>query len=264
MSAPLRFGQVTVRSRLWLGTGRFPDHETAHAALAASGADVVTVALRRLPWDAAAGRPDASSSILAAVPDGAAVLPNTAGCRTAGEAVATARLAREMGLPAWVKLEVIDDPRWLMPDPVATLAAAETLAAEGFAVLPYIQPDPALARRLEAAGCAAVMPLGAPIGSGWGLPDPRRLLMVLEAVSVPVVVDAGLGAPSDAALAMELGAAACLVNTAVAQAGDPVAMARAFALGVEAGRRARLAGRIPRREAAQASSPGAGAPQVVA
>ena len=186
------------------------------------------------------------------------ILPNTAGCKTADEALFTARLARELTGSNWLKLEVIPDPKHLLPDPIATLEAAQRLIDDGFVVLPYIHADPVLAKRLEEIGCATVMPLGSPIGSGRGIFTREEIEIIVENATVPVVVDAGIGAPSDAALALEIGADAVLVNTAIAQAKDPVRMAEAFRLGVEAGRDAYLAGRIPRRELAQASSPLAG------
>src|SRR2546429_1226388 len=221
------------------------------AALEASGSELVTVALRRLDLD------DPNKKTILDVIDWQRyrILPNTAGCQTADEAMRIVRLAVSMGLSAWVKLEVIPDPRYLLPDPIETLGAAETLVKEGFTVLPYINADPILASRLEQVGCATVMPLGSPIGSGQGLVTQRQIEMIIERAGVPVVVDAGIGAPSDAALAMELGADAVLVNTAVAQARDPRAMGEAMRMGVDAGRQAFLAGRIPRAGHAAASSP---------
>jgi thiazole synthase len=186
------------------------------------------------------------------------ILPNTAGCQTAEEAIRIARLARSMGLSDWVKLEVIPDPRYLLPDPIETLKAAESLVGEGFTVLPYINADPILARRLEQVGCATVMPLGSPIGSGQGLVTQRQIELIIEHAGVPVVIDAGIGAPSDAALAMELGADAVLVNTAIALAKDPALMAGGVRQGVEGGRKGYLAGRIPRLPYASASSPTSG------
>src|SRR6195256_5527196 len=208
---------VELRSRLFLGTGKYPDDATMLAALDASGCELVTVALRRLDLDDPKGR-----TILDVVDwQRYRILPNTAGCRTASEAIRIARLARSMGLSDWVKLEVIPDPRYLLPDPVETLEAARVLVGEGFTVLPYINADPILASRLEQVGCATVMPLGSPIGSGQGLVTQRQIELIIEHTGVPVVVDAGIGSPSDAALAMELGADAVLVNTAVALAKDP-------------------------------------------
>ena len=241
-----------LRSRLFLGTGKYRTEEEMIAALEASGCELVTVALRRLDLDAPRTMLDAIDW------SRYRILPNTAGCRTAEEAVRIARLARSMGLSDWVKLEVIPDPRYLLPDPVETLEAARILVGEGFKVLPYINADPVLARRLEEIGTVTVMPLGSPIGSGQGLQTQEQIRIIVENAGVPVVVDAGIGAPSDAALAMELGADAVLVNTAVALAQDPPLMAEAIGGGVEAGRRAFLAGRIPRLPQASASSPAEG------
>lgn len=240
-----------LRSRLFLGTGKYRTEEEMLAALDASGTELVTVALRRLDLDDPAKR-----TLLDAVDwNRYRILPNTAGCATAEEAIRIARLARSMGLSDWVKLEVIPDPRFLLPDPEETLKAARVLVAEGFKVLPYINADPVLARKLEEIGTVTVMPLGSPIGSGQGLTTLEQIRIIIENAGIPVVVDAGIGAPSDAALAMELGASAVLVNTAVALARDPATMASAIAMGVEAGRRAFLAGRIPRSAGASASSP---------
>jgi thiazole synthase len=242
---------VELRSRLFLGTGKYRSDEDMVGALEASGCELVTVALRRLDLD------DPNKETILDVIDWQRyrILPNTAGCQTAEEAIRTARLARSMGLSDWVKLEVIPDPRYLLPDPIETLKAAEILAGDGFTVLPYINADPILARRLEAVGCATVMPLGSPIGSGQGLVTQRQIELIIENAGVPVVVDAGIGSPSDAALAMELGADAVLVNTAVALAKDPPLMAEAIRQGVEGGRKGFLAGRIPRVAYASASSP---------
>jgi thiazole synthase len=237
------------RSRLFTGTGKYPSPETMRDAVLASGCELVTVAVRRLDLDAA------GDDITKYLPEGVGLLPNTAGCETADEAVRVARLARAGGLPDWVKLEVIPDARNLLPDPVGTLEAAERLVADGFTVLPYMLPDPVLARRLEEVGCATVMPLASPIGTGRGLRLRDAIGIMVEEAGVPVVVDAGLGAPSHAAEAMELGADAVLVNTAIARAGDPPAMARAFRLAVEAGRQAHLAGVMEKRDAAEPSSP---------
>jgi thiazole synthase len=251
---PLVIAGTELRSRLFLGTGKYRSDEEMLAALEASGSELITVALRRLDLDA-----PSKKTILDVIDwQRYRILPNTAGCRTAEEAIRTARLARSMGLSDWVKLEVIPDPRYLLPDPVETLRAAEALVAEGFTVLPYINADPILARRLEEAGCATVMPLGSPIGSGQGLVTQRQIELIVEQATVPVVVDAGIGAPSDAALAMELGADAVLVNTAVALAQQPALMGEAIRLGVEAGRKSYLAGRIPRLAHASASSPTTG------
>ncbi|MGH7903520.1 MAG: thiazole synthase [Candidatus Dormibacteraceae bacterium] len=240
-----------LRSRLFLGTGKYRTDEEMLAALEASGSELVTVALRRIDLD------DPGRRTILDVIDWHRhrILPNTAGCRDAEDAVRIARLARSMGLSDWVKLEVIPDPRYLLPDPEETLKAARTLVAEGFTVLPYINADPILAMKLEEIGTATVMPLGSPIGSGQGLTTLEQIQIIIENATVPVVVDAGIGAPSDAALAMELGADAVLVNSAVALAEDPPLMADAIRLGVEAGRRSFLAGRIPRRGEAAASSP---------
>lgn len=249
-SALLTIAGRTFRSRLLIGTGKFPSHDVMRGALAASGAEIVTVALRRVDL----AQPEAD--ILSFIDRRKyLLLPNTSGARDAREATTLARLAREAGLGSWIKLEVVPEPRHLLPDPVETLTAATALVREGFTVLPYINADPILARRLEDAGCATVMPLGSPIGSNRGVRTRDAIRIILEQASVPVVVDAGLGAPSHAAEAMELGADAVLVNTAIAIAEDPAAMARAFRLGVEAGRGAFEAGCPPERETAQASSP---------
>jgi thiazole synthase len=248
---PLVIAGRTFGSRLIVGTGKFGSHQVMRDALAASGTEMVTVALRRVDLDATGG-PD----ILEFVDqDRYLLLPNTSGAVDAGEAVRLARLARAAGMPSWVKLEVTPEPRYLLPDPVETLRAAEMLVAEGFTVLPYINADPILAKRLEEVGCATVMPLGSWIGSNRGVRTREAVQIIVEQSTVPVVVDAGLGAPSHAAEAMELGVDAVLVNTAIAVAADPVEMARAFALGVEAGRRAFLAGRGPEGIQAEASSP---------
>jgi thiazole synthase len=220
-------------------------------ALEASGTEMVTVALRRVDLDATGG-PDILEFI---DPDRYLILPNTSGAVDAEEALRLARLARAAGLPPWVKLEVTPEPRYLLPDPVETLRAAELLVADGFTVLPYIGADPVLAKRLEEVGCATVMPLGSWIGSNRGVRTRDAVRIIVEQATVPVVVDAGLGAPSHAAEAMEMGVDAVLVNTAIAVASDPVAMAAAFRLGVDAGRRAHLAGRAPEGAAAEASSP---------
>jgi thiazole synthase len=236
-------------SRLILGTGKYETFELMRAAVEASAAEMVTVAVRRIDFDEPGG------DITSFLPEGILLLPNTSGCETAEEAVRMAKLARAGGLPDWIKLEVIPDPRYLLPDPVETLKAAEALVADGFTVLPYMLPDPVLAKRLEEAGCATVMPLAAPIGTGRGLKLRDSIRIMIEQADVPVVVDAGLGAPSHAAEAMELGADAVLVNTAIARADDTVAMARAFRLAVEAGRAARLAGIMDEQETAVPSSP---------
>jgi thiazole synthase len=240
-------GEV-VASRLLLGTGGMTSLAALDAALAASGAAVATVAVRRVD-------PGGRGALLDLLADrGVRVLPNTAGCFTASEAVLTAKLAREAFETDWVKLEVIGDDRTLLPDPVELLAAAEQLADDGFVVLPYTTDDPIVARRLEQVGCAAVMPLGSPIGSGLGIRNPHNLALVRQSVTVPVVLDAGVGTASDAARAMELGCDAVLVATAVNRAEDPEAMATAMALAVEAGHMARRAGRIPVRFHGEPSS----------
>jgi thiazole synthase len=253
-SDPLVIAGVPLRSRLFLGTGKYTSDAAMLAALESSGCEVVTVALRRIDLD------DPKKKTILDVIDWKRyrILPNTAGCRTADEAIRIARLARSMGLSDWVKLEVIPDPRYLFPDPEETLKAARVLVAEGFKVLPYINADPVLAKSLEAIGTVTVMPLGSPIGSGQGLQTLEQIRIIVEEASIPVVVDAGIGAPSDAALAMELGADAVLVNTAVALAQDPALMAEAIRDGVQAGRKAHLAGRIPKRSQGSASSPSEG------
>ncbi len=239
------------RSRLMVGTGKYASPEECVAALDASGAEIVTVAIRRLNLD----DPKAKTELDYIDWQRYTILPNTAGSKTPDEAVFTAKLARELTGSSWVKLEVIRDPRYLLPDPVGTLRAAETLVADGFTVLPYIHADPVLAHQLEEVGCATVMPLGSPIGSGRGIFTLEEVQIIIENANVPVVVDAGLGAPSDASLALEVGADAVLVNTAIARAHDPVLMAEAFRLGVEAGRKAYMAGRIDKKAHAAASSP---------
>ena len=243
-------GKQTFTSRLLVGTGKFPDFETMQRAHLASGAEIVTVAVRRLDLKATG-----QASLLEWIPKGMTLLPNTAGCFTADEAIRTARLGRELGMGDLVKLEVIGDPRTLFPDVVGLVEAAKVLVKEGFIVLPYTNDDPVTARRLEDAGCAAVMPLGAPIGSGLGIRNPYNLRIIMEAAKVPVIVDAGVGTASDAAIAMELGAVAVLMNTAIAGAKEPVLMAEAMRDGVAAGRKAFLAGRIPMKLHAAASSP---------
>lgn len=250
MHDPLTISDRTFESRLLVGTGKYASHETMASALEASETEVVTVALRRVDLDGP-GRDildfiDRSKYLL---------LPNTSGALDADEAVRLARMARAAGLSDWVKLEVTPDPRYLIPDPIGTLKAAERLVSEGFTVLPYMNADPVLARHLEETGCATVMPLGSWIGSNKGVTTREAIGIIIEQSTVPVVVDAGLGAPSHAAEAMEAGADAVLVATAIATAGDPIEMARAFAEGVRAGRRGYLAGRAPTRDTAVASSP---------
>ena len=248
---PLVIAGRAFRSRLMIGTGKFPSVRALRAAIRASGAEIVTVALRRVDLSV----PGEQDLIAAIDPARHLILPNTSGARTADEAVRLARLAAESGLERWVKLELTPEPRHLLPDPIETLRAAERLVHEKFVVLPYIQADPVLARRLEEAGTATVMPLGAPIGSNRGLLTRELIRIIIEQAGVPVVVDAGLGAPSHAAEAMEIGADAVLVNTALADAEDHAAMARAFALAVEAGRLGHRAGLGPTRNRAAASSP---------
>ncbi len=243
-------------SRLVLGTGGFRNLEVMAAAARASGAELATVAMRRVD-------PSAPGSILEVLEGaGLEVLPNTAGCFTAREAVTTARLAREALGTSWVKLEVIGDDRTLLPDPSELLEAAETLVGEGFTVLPYTSDDPVLARRLEDAGCAAVMPLGSPIGSGMGINNPYNLRLIVEQARVPVILDAGVGTASDAAQAMEAGCDAVLLASAISRAADPAAMAGAMRKAVDAGYEARRAGRIPKRLNARASSPEEGVPEL--
>lgn len=241
-------------SRLLLGTGRYVSPAVMRSAVDASRTEIVTVAVRLVDFDSPAGKDD----ITAALPDEILLLPNTAGAKNAKDAVRYARLARSGGLPAWVKLEVIPDDRYLLPDPVGTLEAAEDLLADGFTVLPYINADPVLAGRLEDLGCHAVMPLGSPIGSGRGLRLRDSIRIIVEQSSVPVVVDAGLGAPSHAAEALELGADAVLVNTAIAVAENPAEMADAFRLAVRAGRSGFRAGLMEQGDRAMASSTSAG------
>lgn len=251
---PLVIAGRAFGSRLMLGTGKYRDFGVMREALAASGAQIVTVSIRRVEIGA-----PGHGGILDAIDLGAyQLLPNTAGCKTTEEAVRVARLARAMTGTDWVKLEVIPDAKYLLPDPVETLRAAELLVGEGFVVLPYMPADPVLARRLVEVGCATVMPLASPIGSGRGVLTRASIEIIIEESAVPVVVDAGLGVPSEAAHVMELGAHAVLVNTAIAESRDPVQMAAAFRSGVEAGRRAYLAGRMPVRAQASPSSPVSG------
>jgi thiazole synthase len=251
---PLTIAGRSMGSRLLLGTGGFPSLELLSRAIAASGTELVTVALRRID-------PGARGSLVDVLADaGVQLLPNTAGCFTARDAVITAKLAREAFETDWVKLEVIGDEDTLLPDAPELLRAAEQLVDEGFVVLPYTTDDPVLARRLQDAGCAAVMPLGSPIGSGMGIRNPYNIALIREAVEVPVVLDAGVGTASDAALAMELGCDAVLAASAISRAQDPVRMARALRCAVKAGRLARGSGRIPRRLYATASTPDEGLP----
>jgi thiazole synthase len=251
MADSYTLGSHTFRSRLIIGSGKYESFEQNRECADASGAEMVTVALRRTPLDAPKGE-----GLLDFIPkDRFAILPNTAGCYTAEDAITTARLGRELLDTDLVKLEVIGDERTLFPDVPATLEAARVLLDEGFTVLPYITDDPVSCQRLAAMGCAAVMPLAAPIGSGLGIRNPANLRIILETVEVPVIVDAGVGTASDAAIAMELGATAVLMNTGIAAAKEPVKMARAMKLAVESGRLAYEAGRMPRRLYATASSP---------
>ena len=249
-----RIGDLTFESRLIVGTGKYASFALMREAVEASGAAMVTVAVRRINLD----RPHEESLLDHLDRARITVLPNTAGCYTAEDAVRTARLGREAGLSNLVKLEVIGDQKTLLPDTGALLDATRVLVKEGFVVMPYTNDDPIMAKKLQDAGAACVMPLAAPIGSGQGILNPLNIRFILEAVSVPVVVDAGVGTASDAAVAMELGAEAVLMNTAIACARDPVMMARAMRLAVEAGRLAFEAGRIPKKSYAAASSPAQG------
>jgi thiazole synthase len=254
--ATWQLGDKELHSRLIVGTGGFRSLEQMEQALAASGTEIVTVALRRVD-------PLARGSVLDVIERlGLFALPNTAGCYTARDAIRTAHLAREAFETDWIKLEVIGDDRTLLPDAVELVEAAETLVGEGFTVLPYTNDDPVLARRLEEVGCAAVMPLGSPIGSGAGIRNPYNIRIIVEAASVPVILDAGIGTASDAALAMELGCEGVLLASSVSRAADPERMAIAMRRAVEAGYAARRAGRIPERIHAQASTPEEGLPEV--
>ena len=251
MSDKLKIAGREFSSRLFVGTGKYRSHQEMARCHAASGAEVVTLAVRRVNLT-----DKSKESLIDYIDrDRIFILPNTAGCYTADDAIRTARLGREVGLSNWVKLEVIGDERTLFPDNIALLEATRVLVSEGFVVLPYTNDDPIICRKLEEAGAAAVMPLGAPIGSGLGIQNANNIRIIREFARVPVVVDAGVGTASDAALAMELGADAVLMNTAIAGAQDPVAMAEAMKLAVRAGRLAYLAGRIPRKMYATASSP---------
>ena len=254
MDDPFEIAGIELASRLILGTGGAPSLDVVDATLRASGTALCTVAMRRH-----------DSSVAGSIVDvidraGVRILPNTAGCRTAREAVRTAELAREALETDWIKLEVVADERTLLPDPIELLDAAQTLVLQGFTVLPYTNDDPVLARRLQQAGCVAVMPLGSPIGTGLGIGNPHNIELIVSEATVPVILDAGIGTASDAALAMELGCDAVLLASAVTRAQDPVAMATAMARAVEAGRLARRAGRIPRRVHAHASAPVEGMP----
>ena len=257
---PLQIGSRRFNSRLMTGTGKYPDIPSLQQSIEASGCEIVTVAVRRVQ----SGAPGHGGLMEAIDWTKIWMLPNTAGCTTAEDAVRVARLGRELAALAgqsdntFVKLEVIPEGSYLLPDPIGTLEAAKQLVAEGFTVLPYINADPLLARRLEAVGCATVMPLASPIGSGQGLANLANIKLIIEAAKVPVVVDAGIGVPSEAAQALEMGADAVLVNSAIAMAGDPAAMAAAMGQAVIAGRTAFRAGRLPMRKQAAASSPTTG------
>lgn len=248
----LKIGTREFSSRLLVGTGKYRDFDETREAVEASGAEIITVAIRRTNIGQEPGQP---SLLEVLPPDRYTLLPNTAGCYNVDDAVRTCRLARELGMSGLVKVEVLGDDKTLFPDVVQTLEAARILVDEGFTVLPYTTDDPITAKKLEDIGCAAVMPLAAPIGSGLGIRNPYNIEIIREAISVPVIVDAGVGTASDAAEAMELGCDGVLMNTAIAGADEPVRMARAMRLAVEAGREAYLAGRIPRRLYATASSP---------
>lgn len=251
-SRPFAIAGATLNSRLLLGTGGIPSLHVLHDVLSASEADMATVAVRRID-------PTARGSILEVLQaHEVTVLPNTAGCFTAGDAVLTAKLARQAFSTDWVKLEVIGDERTLLPDPVELLDAAEQLCADDFVVLAYTTDDPVLARRLQQVGCAAVMPLGSPIGSGLGIRNPHNISLIIESATVPVILDAGIGTPSDAMVAMELGCDGVLVASAITRAAKPAQMAAAMRSAVDGGYLARHAGRIPKRWTAQASSPAAG------
>lgn len=247
----LKIADKEFTSRFMIGTGKYPDFEVMQKAHEASGAQIVTVAIRRVEMGAA-GHVGLMDYIDL---QKHWILPNTAGCATVEEAIRIAHLSRAMGINNWIKLEVIPDSKYLLPDPIATFEAAKILVQEGFVVLPYINADPILAKRLEEIGCATVMPLASPIGSGQGVRNLDNIKIIIEYANIPVIVDAGLGVPSDASTVMELGADACLLNTAVALAQNPEKMANAFKLGIEAGRAAYEAGRIPIKEIASASSP---------
>jgi len=251
-NTPLKIGDRSFSSRLFIGTGKFASNESMRDASIASGSQLITVALKR----ASLNGPDAFANILDFLdPERFLILPNTAGAMNAEEAVRIARLSAAAGLPKWIKLEIHPDPNYLLPDPIETLKAAEILVKEGWTVLPYINADPVLAARLQDVGCATVMPLGSPIGSNKGLETLSQIKIIIEQARVPVIVDAGIGAPSHAAAAMEAGADAVLVNTAIAIAGDPVKMAKAFALAVIAGRTAFEIGLAESQPRARATSP---------
>jgi thiazole synthase len=246
---PLVLGDRTFRSRLLVGTGKYSDHETMNAALSASGCEVVTVAIRRVDLSS-------EDNLLTHLDrDRYFLLPNTAGCFNAEDAIRVCHLSRELGLGDWVKLEVLGDKQTLLPDPIGTLDACKTLVAEGFKVLVYSSDDPVMALRLQDAGATSVMPAGSPIGSGQGILNRNNLAIILEQLDVPVIIDAGVGTASDVTIAMELGAEGVLLNTGIAGAQDPIAMAHAMRHALDAGWYAARAGRIPRRRYAQASSP---------
>lgn len=249
MKDHLVIGGQKLESRLFVGTGKFPSKTMIRETINESGSQVVTVALRRIDVNAK------DDNVLNYVPENCILMPNTSGARNAEEAVRLARLARAAGCGNWIKIEVISDNKYLLPDNLETLKATEVLVKEGFVVLPYMSPDLMMAKRLEEAGAAAVMPLGAPIGSNRGIKTKELVKILIEGIQVPVIVDAGIGKPSEAAECMEMGCEAVLVNTAIATAGDPVGMAKAFALAVEAGRKAYLAGTGPIQQFANASSP---------
>ena len=254
LSDPFVLAGRTFTSRLIIGTGKYASFPLMKEAHLESGAEIVTVAVRRVNLDRT------KESLLDWIDPGMTLLPNTAGCYTADDAIRTARLGREVGLSNWVKLEVLGDERTLWPDNAGLLEATRTLVREGFVVFPYTSDDPVVCRRLEEEGAAAVMPLGAPIGSGLGIQNPNNISIIIEHAKVPVIVDAGVGTASDACIAMELGAAGVLMNTGIAGANDPIRMARAMRRAVAAGRDAFLAGRIPRKRYATASSPSEGRP----
>lgn len=249
MKDDLIIGGVTIRSRLITGSGKYADERIIKEVLEAAECDIVTVALRRVDFE----RP--SESILNYIPKGKILLPNTSGARTAEEAIRIARLSKAMGCGNWIKIEVINDQKYLLPDNYETIKATEVLAKEGFVVLPYMYPDLIAARRLVDAGAAAIMPLGAPIGTNRGLLTKDFIEILIEEIDLPIIVDAGIGAPSDAAEAMEMGVDAILLNTAIAASDNPVEMARAFKLAIEAGRRAYLAGLAAKSKLARPSSP---------
>ena len=249
-SPPLKIGEISLRSRLILGTGKYKDNETMLACLEASGTDMVTVAVRRVDFEN-----KSEPNLLEVLGDRYQILPNTAGCYTAEDAVRTSRLARELTGTSLVKLEVLGCEKTLLPDPGATLEATKALVADGFTVMVYTSDDPIAAQRLEQAGAAVVMPAGSPIGSGQGVLNPNNIRLILELVQAPVIIDAGVGTASDVTIAMELGAEGVLLNTGVASAADPLRMAHAMRYALEAGRLAAGAGRIPRRLYAKASSP---------